>query len=148
MSYKIYKSLGHSHTRARKNRKVMNSETVFWHFFPLQRPLLVSLLQPYSPDWRLLFRHRQCQRLIISTAGTFSHVYVWTRHINKHQYRFYASNYFDFTLLSIAKMTANMTITKIWSMTEIIQNFWSLTSITLVVTLATRFLILSPRRPF
>jgi hypothetical protein len=35
--------------------------------------------------------------LIISTAGTFSHVYVCTQHINKDQYRFYALNYFDFT---------------------------------------------------
>jgi len=41
-----------------------------------------------------------------------------TRHINKDQYRFYTLNYFDFTLLSSAKMTSNMAITKIESMTE------------------------------
>jgi hypothetical protein len=35
-------------------------------------------------------------------------------HINTDQYRFYALNYFDFTLLSSAKMT----ISKIESMTE------------------------------
>jgi hypothetical protein len=53
-------------------------------------------------------------QLEISTAGTFSHVYVCTQHINTDQYRFYALNYFDFTLLSSAKMT----ISKIESMTE------------------------------
>jgi hypothetical protein len=45
--------------------------------------------------------------LIISTAATFSHVYVCTQHINKDQYRFYALNYLDFTVLSSAKMTIN-----------------------------------------
>jgi hypothetical protein len=32
-------------------------------------------------------------QLEISTAGTFSHVYVCTQHINTDQYRFYALNY-------------------------------------------------------
>ena len=54
------------------------------------------------------------QSLIISTAGTFSYVYVCTQHINKDQYRFYVLNYFDFTLLSSAKMR----ITKIESGTK------------------------------
>jgi hypothetical protein len=42
----------------------------------------VSLLLPF------LFT-----QLEISTAGTFSHVYVCTQHINTDQYRFYALNY-------------------------------------------------------
>jgi hypothetical protein len=69
----------------------------------LLAPVTVSLLLPF------LFT-----QLEISTAGTFSHVYVCTQHINTDQYRFYALNYFDFTLLSSAKMT----ISKIESMTE------------------------------
>ena len=56
--------------------------------------------------------------LIISTAGTFSHVYVRTQPINKYQYRLYALNYVDFTLLSSAKMTSSMAITKTESRTE------------------------------
>ena len=145
MSYKIYKSLCHSHTQARKNRKAgMNPETVFWNIFPQQRPLLISILQPYSPDWRVLFQHCQwmtiliayllllqrhhyhpfsLKSLIVSNSGTFSHVYVCTRHINKYQYRFCTLNYFDFTLFSSANMTSNMVITKIESMTENYQEF-------------------------
>jgi hypothetical protein len=46
---------------------------------------------------------KKCQKIV---AGT--------QHINTDQYRFYALNYFDFTLLSSAKMT----ISKIESMTE------------------------------
>jgi hypothetical protein len=38
LSYKIYKSLGHSHTRARQNRKAMNPETVLT-FFPAAMPM-------------------------------------------------------------------------------------------------------------
>jgi hypothetical protein len=83
------------------------------YVFPLKPQLFVSLLQPYSPDWHVLFQHWHCQwiriliaylllwqrhhyhpfslkSLIMSTAGTFSHVYVCTWHINKDQYRFYA----------------------------------------------------------
>jgi hypothetical protein len=51
----------------------------------LLAPVTVSLLSPF------LFT-----QLEISTAGTFSHVYVCTQHINTDQYRFYALNYFDF----------------------------------------------------
>jgi hypothetical protein len=52
------------------------------------------------------------KNLIIFTAGTFSHVYVYTRYINKDQYQFYALDYFDFK----RKITFNMAITKIESM--------------------------------
>ena len=62
----------------------------------LLAPVTVSLLSPF------LFT-----QLGISTAGTFSHAYVCTQHINSDQYRFYALNYFDFTFLSSAKMTIN-----------------------------------------
>ena len=54
------------------------------------------------------------KNLIIFTAGTFSHVYVYTRYINKDQYQFYALDYFDFK----RKITFNMAITKIESMKE------------------------------
>jgi hypothetical protein len=101
----------------------------------------------------LLWQHHHyhpfsLKSLIISTVGTFSHVYVCTRHINKDQYRFYALNYFDFTLLSSAKITFNMAITKIKSMTENYPEFRSAISITLVVTLAPRFKFWSPKTKF
>ena len=73
----------------------------------LLAPVTVSLLSP------CLFT-----QLEISTAGTFSHVYVCTQPINKYQYRLYALNYVDFTLLSSAKLTSNMAITKTESRTE------------------------------
>ena len=96
------------------NRKAMNLETVFWRSFSLQQPLLISLLQPSLPDWHLLFQHCQwmmiliaylllwhyhlfsLKSLIISTAGTFSHIYVCTRHINK------INIYFTLELTSIS----------------------------------------------
>ena len=72
--------------------------------------------QLYPSDlWQRYYYHpSSVQSLILSTAGTFSHVYVYTQHINKDQYQFYALNFLDFTLLSSAKML----ITKIESMTE------------------------------
>ena len=60
MSYKIYKSLGHSHTRARQNRKAMNPETVLTIFFRCNGRFWFHSLsyKPYSPEWRVLFQHR------------------------------------------------------------------------------------------
>ena len=133
----MYKSLGYSHTRARQNWKAMNTATSFGHFFLLWHVLLVSLLQlqtllaglECTISTSLMGNDFDCllgpvtvsllspflfTQLEISTAGTFSHVYLCTQHINTDQYRFYALNYFDFTLLSSAKMR----ISKIESMTE------------------------------
>ena len=97
MSYKIYQSFGHSRTRARQNRKVMNPEIVFWHFFLLERLLLPYILFPHRQWMIILIAYLllwQCHHyhpfslksLIVSTAGTFSYVYICTRHINKDKY--------------------------------------------------------------
>ena len=80
MSCKIYKSLCHSHTRARQNRKVMNPEIVFWHFFLLERLLLPYILFQHR-QWMIIliaylllwqchhYHHFSLKSLIISTAG-------------------------------------------------------------------------------
>ena len=88
---------------------------------------------------------------LVSTAGTFSHVYVCTQHINKDQYRSYTLNYFDFTLLSSTKMM----ITKIDSMTENYPEF-PVTNLNYagghaghqIIILVAKNEIWSPRRPF
>ena len=72
------------------------------------------LLAPVTESWLSPFLFKKFD---ISTARTFSHVYICTRHINKDQYWFYALYYFDFTLFSSTKITSNLAITKIESMT-------------------------------
>ena len=110
----------------------------------------MTILIAYLPLWQRHHYHPfSLKSLIITTAGTFSLVYVCTRHINKDQYRFYALNFFDFTSLSITKMTSNMAIAKIESMTENYPDF-PVTNVNYTggVTLATRLKFWLPKTKF
>ena len=153
MSYKIYKSFGHSHTTSLdKIGKPWILELFFDILFCCNDPfgftltaLLAGLVCTISTssmdeDFDCLLAPVTVSLLSPFLFKKFDNfnccdVFTCLRMHTAHLYRFYTLNYFDFTLLSNAKMTFNMAITKIESMTEIIQKFWSPTSITLVVTI-------------